>query len=242
MFTIALCDDEPSALQTMQRQLKEVAKKQGYLFQIKMFSDGESLIRAMQAKIELNIIFLDIVMPFSNGIAIADNIRSFDATVPIIFLSESKEYAFASYQVDAFDYLLKPLSKPQLEKTLQKVLQTLTFKKNEGVTLKVNGALRHIAFDAIEYIQVVTDKLFFYLCTGEVVEIYATMHQAESMVADKSQFFKCHRSIIINMQYIEVLQTNSVKTFHYPPVAVSRSNSSRLKNQYLQYAFSHSEV
>mgnify|MGYP000579813685 CR=1 FL=1 len=108
-MNIAICDDEILFTRELSSLLKHWAEKNNLSLTLYPYSNGDDLLTALRT-IPVDLIFLDIIMPLLNGIDTAREIRSMGLTVPVIFLTSSREFALDSYDVKAFHYLLKPVN------------------------------------------------------------------------------------------------------------------------------------
>ena len=105
---IAVCDDDNKELDIIKNYLNIYQTDNNTSFTVKYFNSSVEL--ASTAGFEkFDIYFLDIIMPVMDGLALAREIRTFDKSAPIIFLTSSKEFAVDSYTVKAFNYLVKPI-------------------------------------------------------------------------------------------------------------------------------------
>ena len=109
IYRIAICDDEILFTRELSSLLTHWAKKNDFSLTLYPYSNGDDLLTALRT-IPVDLIFLDIIMPLLNGIDTAKEIRSMGLTVPVIFLTSSREFALDSYDVKAFHYLLKPVN------------------------------------------------------------------------------------------------------------------------------------
>jgi two-component system LytT family response regulator len=114
-MNVIIVDDEPAA----RRQLREFCETEPDLNVVAEYGDGQAALDAIRAS-PPDLIFLDIQMPFLNGLALA---RALDAqTLPlIVFVTAYDQYALEAFEVSAIDYLLKPFDEPRLRKTLVQV-------------------------------------------------------------------------------------------------------------------------
>ena len=104
-MNIAICDDEILFTRELSSLLTHWAEKNDFSLTLYPYSNGDDLLTALRT-IPVDLIFLDIIMPLLNGIDTAREIRSMGLTVPVIFLTSSREFALDSYDVKAFHYLL----------------------------------------------------------------------------------------------------------------------------------------
>ena len=110
MLRIAICDDNRDFLQNAVSFIKKWSEQSGIPVKLFTYDNGDSLIGGTSA-IRMDIIFLDIIMPMLNGMDTARELRQRDASVRIIFLTSSPEFALESYAVKAQGYILMHLKK-----------------------------------------------------------------------------------------------------------------------------------
>ena len=103
---IAICDDEVQFINTTVALLEKWASKHHVDVTLYRFSNGDDLIRAHHTHC-MDLIILDIIMPLLNGMDTAKELRQEHQSVPIIFLTSSREFAVDSYEVKALNYLMK---------------------------------------------------------------------------------------------------------------------------------------
>ena len=122
-MNIAICDDEILFTRELSSLLTHWAEKNDFSLTLYPYSNGDDLLTALRT-IPVDLIFLDIIMPLLNGIDTAREIRSMGLTVPVIFLTSSREFALDSYDVKAFHYLLKPVNTLKLFSVMDDFFKT----------------------------------------------------------------------------------------------------------------------
>lgn len=116
MLNVVLFDDEKLALKMMEIQLKQIGRTQI----IGQFTEYNDLIECIR-KNKPNIAFLDIEIPYKNGLEAAQDIMDISPDTEIVFVTAYKDYAFDAYELEAQDYLLKPVKKARLERVIAKI-------------------------------------------------------------------------------------------------------------------------
>lgn len=122
MLLIAICDDAPIECTGIAKQIEALLKQLRVDFIIKRFFNGEELLHSCES---FDIIFLDIKMPGINGMVLAKKIREQGRQSLIIFITAAKEYVFEAYDVEAFQYLIKPVQKGKLKNVLEKSIKKI---------------------------------------------------------------------------------------------------------------------
>ena len=108
MITIAIVEDDKEYRSQYRDYLKQMEAQMGESFQIREFEDGDGILENYRA--DYDIILMDIEMSFVNGMEAAEEIRKLDHEVVIIFITNMPQYVMDGYKVQAFDYILKPIT------------------------------------------------------------------------------------------------------------------------------------
>ncbi|MCG7336601.1 response regulator [Sporosarcina sp. ACRSM] len=120
MIRAILVDDEPLALQHMEK----IVTALGSVQVIKTFSNTQAVLDEMP-HLDFHVVFLDIDMPGINGLDLAEIIQSWNKDVYIVFVTAYRDYAIEAFELDSIDYLMKPVMKTRLEKTISRIQEQL---------------------------------------------------------------------------------------------------------------------
>lgn len=131
MIRAILVDDENISLELMERRLLEV----GGVEIIKTFSDAESVKNELK-ELNFQAVFLDIEMIGLSGLELAEIIQEWDSSIHIVFVTAFKDYAIQAFELHSIDYLLKPVSKKRLEKTISRIQAAIERKQKEPILQK----------------------------------------------------------------------------------------------------------
>lgn len=209
-----------------------IASYVSYFPQLEVAATCASAFEAIQllAQQSIDILFLDINMPNINGIELLEQQTNRPLT---ILCTAYSEYALQSYELDVVDYLLKPIDLARFSKAITKALARLGamtntpppsptktstsdyfFVKSEHKKIKINIA-------QIDYIKAMEKYVRIYLGKEKVLTLMSMSQILKQL--PESQFYRIHRSYIINKNRIEEIQGNMVvmKGKHFP---VSRAN------------------
>lgn len=200
-------DDEPLALLVIEK----LVKKYPVLNMTATFDDAISGVEFLRQH-QIDLLFIDINMPDVSGI---DLVRSLTEKPMIIFVTAHKDFAIESYELDALDYLLKPVSEDRFDKAISKAIEFYSYKhtkpENEDVLfVRAEYQLVKIKLSDIEYIESMEDY-----CRIHVVNGKATMTlMALKTLAEKlppSKFRRIHRSYIVSLDKIKSVVNKKVK-------------------------------
>ena len=108
MLKIAVVEDQTEVRESLCQFIRQYAGEQGLLAEVEPFADGAVIAEGYQPGYD--IIFLDVEMPRLGGFGAAERIRAVDPDVVLVFVTNMAQYAIKGYEVDALDYVLKPVS------------------------------------------------------------------------------------------------------------------------------------
>lgn len=164
------------------------------------FDDGIEALEYIQNH-SLDIIFLDISMPKLTGIAFGKIIKNMKNKPKVVFITAYPQYAIDAFEVEAFDYILKPYSENRMITALKR-LEKFTFNKagTNKITLWKNDKMIVISVDDICYCEASERKVFVYN-KDDRFEIVSTISDFSKKLPE-SNFFRCHRSYIVNLDKI----------------------------------------
>lgn len=203
MINCLIVDDEPVA----QDILAQYLMKYPELNLVKKCSTAFEAFEVIhQQSIEL--LFLDIQMPGLSGI---DFIKSLKNPPDVIFTTAFSEFAAASYDLDAVDYLLKPITEERFAKSLQKFLKLKIVEvaeQKEYTYFKVSGKLLKIEHKEILYAQSIKDYIILYTMNGNLIT-HMTMKFLCSQLPT-NVFRRVHRSYLVNRNKLTSIGRNSL--------------------------------
>lgn len=235
MLKIAVCDDAQFHVEYTQSLIKKWEESKNYPVHVTPFESGDSLLEAL-SKESFDIILLDIMMPLISGIDVAAEIRKYNSTVKIIFVSSSSEFGVTSYSVKASNYLLKPLNKEQLFAALNEVVEEI-MEEPDALICKSNGMVHRIPLADIEYIEAQDKYVMIYLVHKGAVKVLEPMYQLEKRLPVGRDFFKCHRSYMINLHYVNSFNNKEITTLFGNAVPISRKHAKEFQETFFAYAF-----
>ena len=181
--------------------------------------------------------FLDVVMPGQNGMDVAKEIRQYDTNMKIIFLTSSPEFAVESYSVGAYFYQLKPIWEESFFRLMDAVLAECEKKKKNSLILRSKDGITRIDLQQLEYCDVLGRKLLFHLENGAVLESAGSLDDLAVQLMQYSNFFRPHRSFLVNMEYIQNISSRSIKMVNDAEIPIPHGKCSEIKNTYMEYAF-----
>lgn len=239
IIKIAICDDEHSELQKLEFFLREYQAKYILPFDIeyKLFCNGDELLSSIESGERFDLIVLDVLMPLINGIDTAKEIRLHNQMTKIVFLTSSSEFAVESYQVKAFNYLLKPTEKDIFFKLIQSVFDELFGFENKYLLINAKSGLAKVYLCNIVYVEIIERTLYFHLRNGGVLEEPGSMNDLAQKLLVFHEFVKPHRSYIVNMNYISNITATEIDTITGSQIPIPQKGFAATKKAFFDYSF-----
>lgn len=214
-------DDEPLAL----KQIGSYIEKTPFLEVVKLCRSAFDAIEFLSNN-EVDLMFVDINMPDLNGM---DFVKSLTFKPHIIFTTAYSEYAVEGFQVDAIDYLLKPISYPVFLKSANKALTWFELNLRQQVEtilttqdslfVKSEYKMVRIFLNEIKYIESSNEYIKIFLVNDEPVTTLIRLKVMEEQLP-KDKFMRVHRSFIVNLDKVKVIERARIVFDHnvYIPV------------------------
>ncbi len=206
MIHLAIVDDDEKS----RKKISDYAERYQEEFQEKIkittFCDGADI--AEDYKAEYDIIILDIQMRFMDGMRAAEMIRTMDSEVILIFITNMAQYALKGYEVQAMNYLLKPVTYFAFSQELQKAIGYIKERKKKYFFIRIeNGTLR---LDAENILYLESKKHQIIIHTMK--ESYSTRDSMKNLEQTLSMyhFVRCNNCYLVNLAYVEGVVQNNV--------------------------------
>ncbi|HPG10258.1 MAG TPA: LytTR family DNA-binding domain-containing protein [Chitinophagaceae bacterium] len=201
-------DDEPPALELIQEYLSRFSSLQ----LIETFDDAISGGEFLR-KNPVDLLFIDINMPDITGI---DLVRSLEEKPMIIFTTAHKKFAFEGFELDAIDYLVKPISFERFSKAVNKALEYFEYKKKTDPGIQENlfvyseYRMVKVALSSIEYIESMEDYIRIHIQNEKPVMTLMTMKKVLEKLPEDN-FRRIHRSYIVAIDKVKSILNRKVK-------------------------------
>jgi len=210
MIKCITIDDEPLAL----RQMAGYIIRTPFLELSAQFESAMQAVQYLQEK-KVDLMFVDINMPDLSGM---DFVKSLDNPPKIIFTTAHSEYAVEGFRVDAIDYLLKPIGYPDFLKAANKAkswfdtqgITPIHVKTSEGFLLiKSEYKIVRINLLDIKYVEGMREYIRIHLVNQKPLMTLMSIKKLENSLP-KENFMRVHRSYIVNLDKITVIERNRI--------------------------------
>ncbi|BCJ96594.1 DNA-binding response regulator [Anaerocolumna cellulosilytica] len=228
---IAYCDDEKVQGIYVKELTTEWEKEGNGRCELKIYGSAEEMLFENVDFFPFDFIILDIELDRMNGIELAKNIRKVDKNVIIAFLSNSREYVFDGYEVQAVRYLMKPITREQLFPLLDMVKENSGKEKQYiivgGVGEKIKLELDDILYVEASghYVSIYTEKTSY--------EVKMNMNEITNELNDS--FISTHRSYAVNLHHVERITKSECHLKGGHSVPVSRGAYKKVNQEFIIY-------
>ena len=199
MINLAIVEDEDTYAAQLTEFVEKYQAESGNSFKITRFRDGDEITNGYKSCFD--IILMDIEMKFMDGMTAAEEIRKLDQDVVIMFITNMTNYAIRGYQVDALDYVLKPVSYFAFSQKLERAISKIKKSDANIITIDMPSGVKKLDIDNIFYIESEGHNLNFYTRAGEFT-IRARLSDFEIQLA-KYNFFRSNKGYLVNLKYVD---------------------------------------
>ena len=235
MIRIAVAEDEQNTYEMIHAFLERYASEKQLKIQVKHFHNGFEITDSY--KPEYDIILMDVDMPLINGIDAARKIRLLDPAVIIIFITNLSQYAIQGYSVQAFDYILKPLSYFPFSEFFGRAVSRLQNIENTPYyTIRMKDGIRKVAVRDIYYIEINNHTLYYHTASG-TFQATGKMKEIENALS-KYDFSRCNNGYLVNLAHVDSIRDNDT-VVHGETLPISRSRKKEFSNALISYISTH---
>ena len=228
---IVLVDDEQLQLDYMQKVVMQAAESLDIEVDIHQYLSGESFLFALEDHPSWNLAFLDIEMAELNGMEVARIVREKAPQLELVFATAYAEYAIEGYEVQALDYLLKPINLEKISRVLTRYLEEQP-EEPTYVIVDIDGLSSRLNLDNIIYVEANTGEVIVVL-KDQTLNIKMSLADFEKKLDDR--FVSPHRSYLVNLQFISRLLKKDVALSNGDTIPLSRRRAKDVQSSFIAY-------
>jgi len=205
MINLAIVEDEDSYAQQLTEFVTRFQKESENTFRITRFKDGDEITNGYRG--QFDVILMDIEMKLMDGMTAAEEIRKLDQEVVIMFITNMTNYAIRGYQVDALDYVLKPVSYFAFSQKLDRAISRIKKSSSNIISIDMGTGVKKLDIDNIFYVESEGHNLNFYTSAGEFT-IRARLSDFEQQLSPYN-FFRSNKGYLVNLKYVDGVENGA---------------------------------
>ena len=231
MISIAICDDHRDFAHLFHRKLKSLCDHNACV--LPAFYSGLDIIEYLKINV-IDILFLDIDMPDTNGFELAKFLCDKYPDIIIIFVSAYEDFVYSSFEYCPFRFLRKGYLDDELEITLCKAIEKILLSNNNILFDTTDGQVSLKPKDILFF---EGQKNYYYIYTvgGQAFKCRGTMESVNTLM-EKYYFFRIHSAYIVNLEHIENINNKCFLIMkNNKTLSISKKRMPDFKNVYMQF-------
>lgn len=199
---IAIVEDESRYMEQLRDYLRKYQSEFRRSLEVACYDSGMSFIHSFKS--QFDIILLDVAMPYIDGFETAQKIREQDAEVVILFVTNQAQHAIRGYEVDAMDYILKPISYFAFSQRLNRAISRVSRREEPCLVLNMKSGPRKLKIRDICYIESSGHNLIYHTLEGEFT-ILGSLKDAEEKLS-AHHFMRCNKGYLVSLRHVDNVQ------------------------------------
>ena len=219
MYRALIVEDDPQAAETLRAHLERYAAERGTSFSVEILP---SALEFLEGTRPADVVFMDIGLPGVSGMEAAEVMRQTDELTPLIFVTDLAQYAVRGYQVDALDFMVKPVTYEDFALRMGRAMRVMDRNAGGTVSVATDEGLRLIAEKDVVYVEIFRHDLYWHV-TGSAQPLHARgtlTRVAEELGAER--FCRVSASHLINMGQLALIRPGSIVMSDGTEIVISR--------------------
>lgn len=229
---IAICDDEAFWINELRVLLEEYYITRHIDCYFTLFSSGTELLKTHD---KFDVIFMDYQMENLNGIEAARKIRIENNKCAIIFVSSYPDIAIDTFEVDAYRFLVKPIDKDKLFKSLDDYRNEI--ESDDFIVLKSRENETILRASEIIFCEALGRHTLIHTTKGNI-DSAKNIKEIEKLLT-KNYFFRCHKAFIVSFPHIAAYDNNSITLVNGEKAYISRNYLSKFRIVFHEYVLKY---
>ena len=198
MVRIAIVEDDPSDMARLTECLRRYEQEQDETFSVKSFFAPAEFLNTYGPGYDL--IFMEIELPLTNGMEVARQLREIDSIATLVFITNMEQYAVNGYEVDAIDFVVKPINYYRFSSMMRKAMRHIARRIEKEVLVQSAGSITRLRVSQILYVEI-RDHLLIYHTDQGRFESWGKMTDVEADLSSHG-FVRCSSSHLVNLRYV----------------------------------------
>jgi len=229
MLEIAIAEDKKEAVDVLKAHILRLKEEKGIDCKYTVFENGLFFIE--NYKPIFDVVFMDIEMPLMNGMEAAERLRKVDPYVPLVFITDLKQYALKGYEVEAMDFLVKPVGYTAFATMMERVSRR-SMKKQEQLTLSTAEGTFNVNVNDIYYIESSNHYVIYHTASGEI-RFFGSLGEEEKRLPT-DRFARCNSGYLVNLAQVKKISDGEVHVCD-SALPLSRGKKAAFMQAFLNY-------
>lgn len=206
MVRVKILEDNPADQNALIKCLHQYERENGVRFSIETYDNPGRFLD--EYHMDCDLAFIDIELPLFNGMDTARQLREVDPVVLLVFVTNMEQYAINGYEVDALDFVVKPINYYRFCAMMRRALRNLPDRNDKELILQTSGTIKRLRISQIYYIEIQDHLLLYYTDEGHI-SAWGRMSDVEAEL-DAYNFARCSSSHLVNLQYVKSVTKTEV--------------------------------
>ena len=206
MIRFAIIDDEIEVENKLTSYIDKYFQINNCQCEVKFFDTASKFLENYH--FDFDAIFMDINMPGVDGMSATKELRRLDKNVKIIFVTSLAQYAIKGYEVNAFDFVVKPVNYYTFAMKLDRLMENYREKEGASIIIKANNSFIKTPVSDIKYIEISDHKLIVHTISNDF-ETYDTLSNYLNLLKNEP-FALCNRCYLVNLKYVNKVNKDAV--------------------------------
>ena len=227
---IAMVEDNPEDVSRLKAYLERYGMETGTKNESWYFANAESFLESDHSRFDL--VIMDIDMPGINGVDAARQLRQEGNHVVLMFVTNMPQYALNGYEVEAVDYVLKPLSYHDFALKMQKASRYVQRNRDADIPLQTVDGLVSLRTSEILYVESDLHYLVYHTTRGDW-KVRGSMAKAEKALLPL-RFTRCNSGFLVNLRHVQAIEKEDV-LIGGQRLKISRGKRMEFMNAFTRY-------
>lgn len=213
MYRILIVEDEDDAARSLTDCLERYAREYSLEFDIARL---ETAIQFVRGRRSFDLVFMDIDLPGINGMEAAELMRSYDTRTPIIFVTNLAQYAVRGYEVNALDFIVKPVSYYNFSMRMDKAVRAMRRNERSHLNVATRAGIRVLPVSDVVYVETVNHDLVYHLVDDDPddpegpLRVRGSLSRLEEELAG-GPFLRVSSGCLVNMDHVRSMQAGTLR-------------------------------
>ena len=212
MLRIAYVEDELPAATALQNCLEQYGQEHDLEMKIQAYPTADALLQAYDPATD--ILFLDVELPGTSGMEAARQLRERGYEGALVFVTNMAHYAMQGYEVDALDFLVKPVNPFAFSMKMNRIVRRVRNRAGHTICLNLTDGVRKLDVRQIYYLETFDHTLHYHTEQG-VFSLRGSLSAAEKTLGPW-HFARCNQCYLVNLRHVSGVSGNQVLVADHP--------------------------